>query len=94
MICFAYEAGGDGHDASDDIVVWTIDADGNKTEECWYKAPFCGMIHDCGISKNYVVLPLTPIKADFERLKNGGNHFAVSINPPDPKDRCLSTSGV
>ena len=78
MICFAYEAGGDGHDASDDVVVWTIDAEGKKIEECWYKAPFCGMIHDCGISANYVVLPLTPIKASYERLKNGGNHFAVS----------------
>ena len=76
MVCFAYEAGGDGHDASDDVVVWTIDADGRKTEEAWYKAPFCGMIHDCGISKNYVVLPLTPIKASKERLEKGGNHFA------------------
>jgi carotenoid cleavage dioxygenase-like enzyme len=76
MICFAYEAGGDGHDASDDVVVWTIDKDGRKTQEQWLKAPFCGMIHDCGISKNWVVLPLTPIKASFERLKTGGNHFA------------------
>jgi carotenoid cleavage dioxygenase-like enzyme len=80
MICFAYEAGGDGHDASDDVVVWAIDADGKKTEECWYKAPFCGMIHDCGISKNWVVLPLTPIKASLDRLKKGGNHFAWDPN--------------
>lgn len=79
MVCFAYEAGGDGNDASDDVVVWTIDRDGRKIEECWYKAPFCGMIHDCGISENYVVLPLTPIKADAERLRKGGNHFAVSF---------------
>ena len=55
MICSAYEAGGDSHDGSNDIVVWTINRDGKKTEDTWYKAPFCGMIHDCGISKNYVV---------------------------------------
>ncbi|KAK7890454.1 transcriptional regulatory protein rco1 [Exophiala xenobiotica] len=77
MLCFAYEAGGDGHDGSNDIVAWTIDRDGKKTEECWYKAPFCGMIHDCGISKNYLVLPLTPIKwTGMDRLKKGGNHWA------------------
>ncbi|KAH7014022.1 beta-carotene 15,15'-monooxygenase [Macrophomina phaseolina] len=76
MICFAYEAGGDGNDGSCDIVVYTIDKDGKKTEECWYKAPFCGMIHDCGISKNYVVLPMTPLKCSLDRLRSGGNHWA------------------
>ena len=76
MICYGYEAGGNGYDASCDIVVYTIDKDGKKTEECWYKAPFCGMIHDCAITKNYLILPLTPIKVNAERLKKGGNHFA------------------
>ncbi|AEO60340.1 hypothetical protein MYCTH_2309496 [Thermothelomyces thermophilus ATCC 42464] len=76
MVCFAYEAGGDGSDCSVDVAVWTVDADGKKVEECWYKAPFAGMIHDCGITKNWVVLPLTPIKMDLERMKRGGNKFA------------------
>jgi len=76
MVCYGYEAGGNGYDASCDIVVYTIDKDGKKTEECWYKAPFCGMIHDCAITKNYLILPLTPIKVNAERLKKGGNHFA------------------
>jgi carotenoid cleavage dioxygenase-like enzyme len=81
MVCYGYEAGGNGYDASCDIVVYTIDKDGKKTEECWYKAPFCGMIHDCAITKNYLILPLTPIKANHDRLKRGGNHFAW-----DPKE--------
>lgn len=76
MICFGYEAGGDGNDGSCDVVVYTINADGKKTEEACYKSPFCGMIHDCGISKNYVVLPLTPLKCSVDRLKRGGNHWA------------------
>ncbi|KAJ5918299.1 hypothetical protein N7454_010674 [Penicillium verhagenii] len=76
MVCFGYEAGGDGNDGSCDIVVYTIDADGKKTEETWYKSPFCGMIHDCGISENYLVLPLTPLKCSVDRLKSGGNHWA------------------
>jgi len=76
LVCFAYEASGNGNDGNCDVVVWTIDKDGKKTEESWYKAPFCGMIHDCGISKNYVVLPMTPMKCNPERLKKGGNHWA------------------
>ncbi|KAK3346045.1 carotenoid oxygenase [Lasiosphaeria hispida] len=80
MVCFAYEAGGDGADCSVDVAVWSFDADGIKIEECWYKAPFAGMIHDCGISENYVVLPLTPIKMDLERMKRGGNKFAWDPN--------------
>ncbi|KEZ45542.1 Lignostilbene-alpha,beta-dioxygenase isozyme III [Scedosporium apiospermum] len=85
MVAFAYEAGGDAHDASCDIVVWTFDpVTGKKTEETWYKAPFCGMIHDCALTKNYLILPMTPIVADLERIKKGGNHWAW-----DPtKDQC------
>jgi carotenoid cleavage dioxygenase-like enzyme len=76
MVCFGYEAGGDGNDGSSDIVVYTINAEGVKTEETWYKAPFCGMIHDCGISENYIVLPMTPLKCDLDALYKGGNHWA------------------
>ncbi|CAI4214038.1 unnamed protein product [Parascedosporium putredinis] len=55
-----------------------------KTQESWYKAPFCGMIHDCALTKNYLILPMTPIVADLERIKKGGNHWAW-----DPtKDQC------
>ena len=80
MVCFGYEAGGNGNDGSCDIVVYTIDRDGKKTEETWYKAPFCGMIHDCGISENYLVLPMTPLKCSLDRLKKGGNHWAWDPN--------------
>lgn len=80
MVCFGYEAGGDGHDGSCDVVVYTIDADGRKTEECWYKAPFCGMIHDCGLSENYLVLPMTPLKCSVSRMKAGGSHWAWDPN--------------
>lgn len=81
MVAFAYAAGGDGHDASCDIAVWTFDGEtGKKTQEAWYKSPFCGMIHDAALTKNYLILPLTPIKADLERLKKGGNHWAWDPN--------------
>ncbi|KAI0128747.1 carotenoid oxygenase [Xylariales sp. AK1849] len=80
MLCFAYETGWDGSDCSPDVMVWTLDADGKKTEELSFQAPFAGMIHDCGISKNYVVLPLMPLKTSLDRLKKGGNKFAWDPN--------------
>ncbi|KAJ5848392.1 hypothetical protein N7455_012349 [Penicillium solitum] len=76
MVCYGYEAGGNGNDGSRDIVVYTINADGVKTEECWYEAPFCGIIHDCGVSKNWVVLPMTPLKCNKASLAKGENHWA------------------
>lgn len=76
MVCFGYEAGGNGNDGSCEVVVYTISPDGKKTEECWYRSPFCGMIHDCGISENYLVLSLTPLKCSLDRLKKGDNHWA------------------
>lgn len=80
MLCFAYETGADGSDCGVDVMTWTINADGIKTEELSFKAPFAGMIHDCGVSKNYMVLPLTPIKMSLDRLKKGGNKFAWDPN--------------
>ncbi|KAK4182246.1 putative carotenoid oxygenase protein [Podospora australis] len=95
MVCFAYEAGGNGADCSVDIAVWTLDKNGKKTEEAWYKAPFAGMIHDCGISKNWLVLALTPIKMNLERMKRGGSKFAwdpeedqwYAVVPRRPRDQ-------
>jgi carotenoid cleavage dioxygenase len=60
--------------------VYTINADGIKTEECWYEAPFCGIIHDCGVSKNWVVLPMTPLKCNKDSLAKGENHWAWDAN--------------
>ncbi|ERT02464.1 hypothetical protein HMPREF1624_00763 [Sporothrix schenckii ATCC 58251] len=81
MVAFAYEAGGDGHDASTALVVWTFDAaTGAKTDESWYEAPYCGMIHDAALTPNYLVLPLTPLKADKARIAAGGNHWAWDPN--------------
>ncbi|GME44301.1 putative carotenoid oxygenase protein [Neofusicoccum parvum] len=80
LVCFAYEAGGNGNDASRAVVVWTVGADGRKTEEAWYEAPFCGIIHDVGFTEHWVILPMTPLKADLERIKRGGNHWAWDPN--------------
>lgn len=72
LICFGYEAGGLG---SDDVAYYVIDADGKVKRSVWFKAPHVGMIHDIGVTENYVVFPVMPITCDLERLKAGGPHW-------------------
>jgi carotenoid cleavage dioxygenase len=38
------------------------------------------MIHDCGISENYLVMSLTSLKCNTDRLRKGGNHWAWDPN--------------
>ena len=80
MVRLGYEAGGNGNDGTCDIVVYATDRDGEKTEEAWYNALYCGMIHDCGISENYLVLPMTPLKSSLALMKASGNHCSWDPN--------------
>ena len=68
-----YEARGDG---SDDLAYYEFDASGNKVREIWVKSVYLGMIHDIAVTPNYVVMPINPVKADLERMRAGGRHFA------------------
>ena len=69
---YAYAAKGE---ATDDIAIYSFDKNGKKTWEVWFKSPYPGMIHDCAISENYIILPLIPQVMDLERLKRGGIAF-------------------
>jgi carotenoid cleavage dioxygenase-like enzyme len=51
MVCFGYEAKGD---ATDDICYFSIKPDGKITETMWFKQPKVCMIHDFGVTQNYV----------------------------------------
>lgn len=80
MLCFGYEAGGNGNDCSKEIVFYEIGADGKKLTEVWFEAPFCGYIHDFGFTKNHIILPMTPLKADIQRLQKSKVHWAWDPN--------------
>ena len=69
---YAYAARGE---TTDDIAVYSFDKHGNKTWEVWFKSPWPGMIHECAISENYIILPLIPQIMDLERIKQGGIIF-------------------
>lgn len=79
MVCFGYEAKGDG---TLDVCYYTFDASGKIDEKVWMIAPVCGMIHDFGVTKNYVLFPMIPLVCDVERLKAGGEHWQWNNDIP------------
>lgn len=72
LLCFAYEARGDG---TPDIAYYEIDANGRLKKEIWFKAPYAAMIHDFAVTEHHVVFPIIPMTVDVERMKQGGQHF-------------------
>lgn len=79
LVVFGYEAKGP---ASKDIITYSLDNMGKKTEELWVEAPFCTMAHDCGITDNWLVLMLWPFEASIDRMKSGGHHWAYRYDRP------------
>ena len=79
LVVFGYEAKGL---ATLDVATYTLDKNGKKTQELWLKAPWCAFIHDCAITKNWLILMLWPFEADVERMKNGGQHWAWRYDKP------------
>lgn len=79
LVTFGYEAKGLG---TDDIVTWAIDKHGKKTEEFWLKAPFATLMHDCGVTENFIILMAWPFDVDIERMKAGGQHWAYRYDRP------------
>lgn len=75
-----------GHEAkglmSPDIVVYALDKDGNKRDEQWHKAPWPGMIHDCAITENFIILVMWPFEADMDRIRAGKYHWAWNPDRP------------
>jgi carotenoid cleavage dioxygenase-like enzyme len=72
MICFGYAAKGE---ATADIAYYVIDSGGSVIHEAWFEAPHAAMIHDLGVTENYVILPVMPLTSDLDRVKAGGMHF-------------------
>ncbi|KAJ5459509.1 uncharacterized protein N7458_001061 [Penicillium daleae] len=75
LVVFGYEAKGPG---SKDVVTYSLNRSGEKTAELWIEAPWCTLIHDCVITKNWLVLLLWPYEASLERMKDGGHHWAYA----------------
>lgn len=55
MICFGYEARGDG---TPDVCYYTVSPTGQFTEVVWLVSPVVAMIHDFAVTDNWVCEPV------------------------------------
>lgn len=53
------------------IEVHTIDADGRFTRTETFEAPYCSMVHDFLVSRNYIAFVICPMVCDWDRVKKG-----------------------
>ncbi len=72
LFMYGYEASGL---CSTDVSFFIADRNGNLKSEEWFKAPYCSLMHDFGLTPNYAIFPVFPTKTDLERLKKGGVHW-------------------
>ncbi|KAJ5930420.1 carotenoid oxygenase [Penicillium verhagenii] len=79
MICFGYEAKGDG---TPDICYYVANPNGKVNEIVWLVSPVVAMIHDFAVTENYVIFPVIPQTCSLERMKDGGEHW--QWNPDIP----------
>jgi len=72
MVAFGYAARGM---MTRDIAVYRIDKHGALTATTWIEAPYYGMVHDFGLTEDYIVFPIVPIIGSWDRLEWRLPHF-------------------
>jgi carotenoid cleavage dioxygenase len=75
MVFFGYSAGGSGF-FSDQVGFGIADKTGKVTRLDMFKAPFCSMIHDFFVTRNYALFPVLPLTGDLNRAMTGKPAFA------------------
>jgi len=61
--------------ASTKVAYCVADGRGTLASEQWFDAPYCTMMHDFAITKNYALFPVYPTTCDAQRLQAGGDHW-------------------
>jgi carotenoid cleavage dioxygenase len=79
MVAIGYAASGL---CTDDVTYYEIDAEGNLLHEVWLKVPYYCMMHDFGITPDYLVLHIVPSIGSWERLEKGLPHFGFDTTMP------------
>ena len=68
MVGFGYGAKGI---FSRDVAYYVIGADGRIRHEAWFEVPYANLMHDFGVTRDYVVWPIIPVCQGEERAKAG-----------------------
>jgi carotenoid cleavage dioxygenase len=77
LFFFGYEADGL---ASTKVAYCIADRNGKLAREQWFDAPYCAMMHDFAITRNYALFPVYPTTCDLQRLRAGGDHWVHEMN--------------
>ncbi|GAB3615632.1 carotenoid oxygenase family protein [Okibacterium endophyticum] len=79
LVFFGYAARGE---ATNDIAYYEADASGAIVFERWFESPYSAMLHDFGVTENYIVFPVFPLVSDLQRLKEGHPYFEWDPEKP------------
>ena len=79
MVAIGYAASGL---CSDDVTYYEVSPEGQLVREKWFKVPYYCMMHDFGITEDYLVLHIVPSVGSWERLEQGLPHFGFDTTRP------------
>jgi carotenoid cleavage dioxygenase len=79
MLAFGYAAKGL---CTRDMVFYVISPEGEITREIWFEIPYYCMMHDFGITEDYVIFHVVPIVGSWQRLEAGLPHFGFDRGKP------------
>ena len=79
MVAIGYAASGL---CTDDVTYMEVSPTGELVREVWFKVPYYCMMHDFGITEDYLVLHVVPSIGSWERLEKGLPHFGFDTTRP------------
>lgn len=79
MVAIGYAASGL---CTDDVTYYEVSPEGELVREKWFKVPYYCMMHDFGITEDYLVLHIVPSIGSWERLEKGLPHFGFDTTLP------------
>ena len=79
MVAIGYAASGL---CTDDVTLYEISPTGEMLYEAWFKVPYYCMMHDFGMTEDYLVLHIVPSIGSWERLEKGLPHFGFDTTMP------------
>ncbi len=68
LVAFAYNTSGQ---ADKTIEIYTISSQGDIIRTERFEAPYCSMVHDYHVSRNYIAFTICPMVCDWERVQRG-----------------------
>ena len=79
MVAIGYAASGL---CTDDVTYYEVGPNGELIREEWFKVPYYCMMHDFGVTEDYLVLHIVPSIGSWERLEQGLPHFGFDTTMP------------